>query len=146
MSSFKTDIASGRRAVPNPESGAAIEVVIPIAWDQDGNASFSSGDIVALVEIPPGVKVVDYMLSTDDIDTGTTAAASFGVLNADGTDLAITFKSGISVFQSGGVHRCDVQFTDVASSSSRRLGLKFTGASTGSLSGKVGRVLLKLVA
>lgn len=141
MSSFKTGAALGVKPIVLPEGGAAIVSVIDINWDDV--AAIAANDIVELCTLPAGVKIVDVLLQTQDIDTGTTAAATFGALNAAGTDIATAIATGITAFQAGGVYRLAVAHVET-SAAERKIGLKFTGGQAGALTGKKAIVALTL--
>lgn len=144
MSSFKTKTALGISPLVLPEDGGARTVAVAIAFDDV--AAIVANDVVTLCEIPPGVRVVDYDLFVDDIDTGTTAVFDLGELDAPGTGIALAYETGLTTGQAGGVARATkVAHLTSNKANKRTLGMKFTGAQAGSLAGKKGLLLLDLM-
>jgi hypothetical protein len=146
MPSFRTTTARGLTPIVLPESGAVWETAIQIDWN-DAGALLNINEIVNLCELPAGVQLLDFVLITDDIDTGATptAAATLGLLNAAGTAVSTAFRTGITVFQTGGVFRSDVSVPSLDTPNvTRRLGLQFTGATAGSLVNRRGWLIMDL--
>lgn len=104
-------------------------------------------DILALVKVPLGVKIVDWAIAMDDADTGAGLAFSFGSLNSASapTALTTTYKAGITIGQTSGIQRADTYASIVESAAAeRQLGLLFTAAAVGYVAGKTGVLTLKL--
>jgi hypothetical protein len=75
-------------------------------------ASFATTDIFEMFKIPAGMKVLDWTVDVDDLDSNGTPTAAFkvGVLNAGKTDLDTgnaIWKTGLTTAQAGGVARMD---------------------------------------
>jgi hypothetical protein len=147
MSSFKTKTYLGIKPMVYPDDAdvSIARIDIPLDAVENTNGALGAGDVITVVELPPAVKVNDYALFVDDIDTGTTAVFDFGELDAPGTGIATAYVSGSTSGQAGGVVRATTNaHLNAASNTTRRLGIKFTGAQTGSLAGKKITLLLDL--
>jgi hypothetical protein len=144
MALYKTKIAEGKECVPSLNDGLA--GVIPFEYTT--SASLAAGDIIDLGPIEPGVKPLDVMLISDDLDTnGTpTITLSVGILNAAKDDLDGTaWIVASTVGQAGGVARATTNtcYNAGSSTSERRLGIKVVaGAATGTGAGEKIAVLL----
>lgn len=73
---------------------------------------FATNDVLEMINLPPGYKVVDWTVDVDDLDSNGTPTAVFklGVLNAGKTDLSTgnaIWKTGLTTAQAGGVARMD---------------------------------------
>lgn len=90
-------------------------------------SSFTTADVLEMLEIPPGMQVVDWTVDTDDLDSNGAPAAVFklGVLNAGKTDLDTgnaIWKTGLTTAQASGVARMDtVTAIRAGASTSRRI-------------------------
>lgn len=145
MTKYYTDAATNKKPVPQPFDATVIQVAIDVAFPA---INYVANELHQLVEIPPGVQVVDYDILFPDIDSnGTpTLVCSIGTENAGGTDLGTVWDAGLTAGQSGAVVRaattgCSQQAATVA----RKVSLKFTApAGTYAGAGKVGQVVLHL--
>jgi hypothetical protein len=129
-----------------PPRSDVLEVVIPFVLPA---ANVANGDVLALCKVPAGVRIVDWMIYTDDADSnGTpTIAYSLGTLNSASapTALTTTYKSGITTAQSAGVQRCDTTTAQLETTAAERpVGLLFTAAAATYVAGKTGALVLKL--
>jgi hypothetical protein len=104
-----TQSAHAKGLIPAP--AAAGQEVVQVR-DEITVASFATTDIFEMVKIPPGMKVLDWTVDADDLDSNGTPTAAFkvGVLNAGKTDLDTgnaIWKTGLTTAQAGGVARMD---------------------------------------
>ena len=111
-------------------------------------AAFASADLLQLVDLPIGIKCLDWAISFPDIDTGAPALAwSLGVENAGGTDLGSeVWGTGLTAGQSTAIVRNTTSLAAQGDSTvQRRVSLKCTTiAATYAGATKVGQVLLLL--
>ncbi len=109
-------------------------------------ADLDANDVGAVAILPAGCVPVGVIYDSDDLDTnGTpTIAASIGICNADVTDLDTVWATGITASQGGtAVHLVSpAMLRTAASSSDRKVGVKFTAASATKAAGTVGLTLL----
>ena len=84
---------------------------------------------IQMVPIPAGATVVDWVLSTTDVDTHTTATITLNI--GDGTDLT-RFASALTTGQSGGnaVASSGVTITTSSGTINKGLGFKYTSEDT----------------
>lgn len=108
-------------------------------------ASFLTTDIFEMFKIPPGMKVVDWTVDCDALDSNASKTAAFkiGVLNAGKTDLDVgnaVWKTGLTTAQAGGVARMDTvtAMRSGATSADRVVGIIPTAASATFAAGKLG--------
>lgn len=124
---FTTKHFTGQKNSPQPDDADADYVPIDIDFPV---ANFTAGDIIELIHIPPGVRLVDWFALFPDVDTGTAAFTfSIGILNADSTDLQAVFSAGHTAGRDNTLARAtttDAYFYD--SSFERKLGMKVTAA------------------
>lgn len=128
MAKFTTKIFAKTKNVAQPDDSDCDYVPIDIDFPA---ANFGVGDIIELITIPAGVKIVDWFAIFPDIDTNgsPTFAWSFGVLNAASTDLGTIYSSGHVAGQSSAIVRNAVADAYLADSSvERRIGIKVTAA------------------
>lgn len=145
MAKYQSKQFTGQKPVTLPESARPEWVTIDIDFP---TAAFASTDLLQLVDLPIGIKCLDWVISFPDIDTGAPALAwSLGVENAGGTDLGSeVWGSALTAGQSTAIVR---NTTSVAaqgdSTVQRRVSLKCTTiAATYAGATKVGQVLLLL--
>lgn len=138
MAKILSEAANGRIQAPQPSS--ADVHIAPVVINFEANAS--ANDIVSLVTLPPGVRLVDYTLVTPDL--GGTPAVSIGVENEAGTDLATVYEAGL-VFTNALARGTKSAAAFADSKGSRKLALKLTANATAS-KGKSALVLLHLMA
>jgi hypothetical protein len=142
-----TDAYTGKYPIRvQPVESDCIEVPIPFNMP---TANVANGDILQLIKIPAGVKIVDWYIMTDDCDSnGTpTIAFSLGSLNSltAPTALTTTYKSGITIAQNGALQRADNANAFLEDPSNiRAIGLLFTAAAATYVTGKTGMLVLKL--
>lgn len=66
MAKFLSEVATGKRSVPQPNNGQVIAVPIPFVLPATAPAV---NDIVGLCELPPGVELVDYSIFAPQLDS-----------------------------------------------------------------------------
>lgn len=86
----KTDYAQGTKMQPV----ATGEGVVAVRGSISLASTRSEGNCVSLLRLPADHVPVDFILDTDDIDTGTSLTLSVGVLNAAETDLSTATDDG----------------------------------------------------
>lgn len=145
MAKYQSKQFTGQKPVTLPVDAYPVWAAIDIEFP---STAFASADLLQLVDLPIGVKCLDWAISFPDIDTGAPALAwSLGVENAGGTDLGSeVWGTGLTAGQSTAIVR---NTTSVAaqgdSTVQRRVSLKCTTiAATYAGSTKVGQVLLLL--
>lgn len=130
MAKILSEVATGKRSVPQPND--ALVVAVPVAVVLPAVAP-AVNDLIALLELPPGVDLVDYEIFAPQLDSNgaPTNAYSIGSENAGGTDLAVVYESGLTAGRTanGSVSRCAVANQLAADrTTARRIALKVTGA------------------
>lgn len=136
------DYLTGRKPMPFPAGGEVVAVrasVDLVSGDLDAN------DAGSVLILPAGCVPVALVYDSDDLDTNATPtiAASVGFMNAAETDLDTVLASGIQASRDGtaaAVVTKDLMRV-AASSSDRRLGIKFTAAAATKAAGTVGLTL-----
>lgn len=94
MPKYQTDVFTGRKSAPQPDTAAiklvAIEVLFPAA-------ALVANDLIELCRLAPGVQVVDFEVIAPQLDSNgaPTLAFSLGSENAGGTDLGTVFEAGL---------------------------------------------------
>lgn len=136
------DYLTGRAPMPFPAGGEVVAVratVALVAADLDAN------DAGSVLVLPAGCVPVALVYDSDDLDTdaGPTITASVGFMNAADTDLATVLGSGIQASRDGSAVAVVSQalMRVAASSSDRRIGVKFTAAAATKAAGTVGLTL-----
>lgn len=148
MANTKSDFATGKRNLPQPYDAliAKIPVVLTLG------AAPVVNDTIELLELQPGVELIDYDILAPQLDSnGTpTLAASIGALNAGKTDLGAVYGDGLTFGRTanGSISRAqDARQTQADASVSRNIALKWTAAAaTWAGNGKKITVLLHLKA
>lgn len=146
MARIRSLFAQGK--LPTPISQGSDVVCLPFEIDipaaGDGTAQ---NDIVEMGDLPAGHVPVDVVFSAGDLDSGTgTWAASFGVLNADKSDISTAaadggaaWATGVVVGAAATVSRLSAAaaHTVVPTEANRALGFKITTASNVKAAGKL---------
>lgn len=129
MSLIKSENASRRRGGVTPTTAAVAHAVILTLLTKP----LVVGDIIELDELDPGVRLVDAQLTGAGLDTNAapTLAFAIGEINTAGTDLAVTYDTGLKC--GGGVNGTTARLATggglvPAAKLSRKLGLKVTAA------------------
>lgn len=89
---------------PQPRDASVFEIPVPINFPA---AAPVLNDTQALIKLPPGVQVVDWFLSTDQVDSNgaPTMSLEFGELAPNLADMALAYASGITIGRTGGLQR-----------------------------------------
>jgi hypothetical protein len=147
MARTVSDYITGKKSLPRPD--CAFVSIIPL-WIVLP-AVLAAGDLLALINVDPGVKVTDFDIIAPQLDSnGTpTLAFSIGVENATRDDLLRVYEAGLIPGRgaNGNVIEAStaVQALDDASAA-RVISLKCTTiAATAALAGKTILVNLHLV-
>lgn len=85
MATFTSNKAVAAAARRYLETGVVVEYS-----QYTGSATLSAGDVIQMVKVPIGARVLDYVLSTNDLGASGTATLSLG----DGLDPDRYFGSG----------------------------------------------------
>lgn len=149
MARTLSDYMTNKRNLPQPNDAAVTKIPLFVVLP----AALAANDLIALMKIPAGVRLVDYDVIAPQLDSnGTpTLAHSIGVENAGGTDLTTAFDTGMTFGRtaSGSISRCTVSvplLDTTALTADRVISLKTTtAAATAALAGKTIVVLLHLV-
>lgn len=145
MAKYSTKAITGLRPVPQPDCAKIALVAVDVEFP---TTAYLANDIHEVVDLPIGVGCIDYDFIFPDIDTNVSPAFAFtfGELNADSTDIATAYASGVTAGQSTTVVR---NTTSVAAqrptTAVRRLGIKVTTvAGTYAGADKIGQIVLRL--
>lgn len=130
MSLIQSDVASGRKAVPQPFDATVITVPVEVTLPA---TAVAVGDIIEVCKIPAGVTLVGYRLTSPQIDSNATPtlAVSAGALTSDKTDLTTAYETGLTPGRtaSGNVIRnANAAAYAASKTAERNFGLKVTTA------------------
>ena len=107
--------------------------------------SLAINDIVELVPLPAGHVIVDAILDSDDLDSGSALVMDVAIINSGGTDVVsnTTIISSTTVGQTGGVARMDEQGGPriASSQTTRNVGVKITTDAATNVEGELGLTL-----
>lgn len=145
MPKYSTKAITGARNTPQPEDSDLCLVPVDVEFPP---VAYLVNDIHEVVDIPPGVRVQDFDFIFPDIDSGGSPAFAFtfGELNADSSDIATAYVTGVTAGQSTTVVR---NTTSVAAqrpvTATRRLGMKITAAAaTYAGANQVGQIVVHM--
>jgi hypothetical protein len=145
VAKYSTKAITGVRPVPQPDDATLCIIPVDVEFP---TAAYLVNDTHEVMDLPIGVRCVDFDFIFPDIDSnGTPAFAfSFGELTADGLDMATPYVTGVIAGQSTTLVR---NTTSVAAqrpaTTVRRLGMKITtAAATYVGAGLVGQVVAHL--
>ena len=149
MPRYASDYITGKKNLPQPFDGIAIEVPFKVVLP----ATLLLNDTIAVATIPAGVQIADFKVIAPQLDSNgvPTLAHSIGVENAARTDLATVFEAGLIFGRtaSGSISRGTVSvpaLDTTALTADRVIALKTTtAAATAALAGKTIIVMLYLV-
>jgi hypothetical protein len=130
MAKILSDVMTGKKSVPQPFDATVIQVAVPIVLPAVAPAL---NDLLSLIELPPGVELVDYDVFAPQLDSNATPTNTFsiGSENAAGTDLGVVYETGLTAGRTaaGSVSRCTVAAQLAADkTTARKVSLKVTGA------------------
>lgn len=145
MPKYQSDVASGRKSVPQPFDASVLTVPVEVSLP---TVPLAANDVIELLGLPPGVQLLGVELVAPQLDSNATPTLAFalGVLNAAGTDLATVYDSGLKpgVGAAGSAVSANAAALAVASRDAvRKLALKVSAAAATSAS--AGKPLLALV-
>lgn len=151
MSLFQNEFAKGNRAIPYPPQAG---VVVAHRFFVDIGAAPAVNDIYEAAPILANCRVVDIVVDSADMDTGTTLAFDVGIMSGGFgiNDAARTcgneFFAATPVAQTGGVARATKQsaLNQASSGSDRSIGLKCTAAATGFTAGQIALTVYTIAA
>lgn len=106
-------------------------------------AALGLGDVIEMVKLPAGCVPVDFIIDTDDLDSGGAPALAMSVGLTAGT--VAELRAAGAVGQAAGLVRMDSVLAPrvAATNADRTVGLKVTTApATGATSGTIGLTLL----
>lgn len=144
MTVRQNDASMGSLALPYPSMAGQ---VVAHRFTYTVPTSIVEGDIIDMAPIPIGCRVVDMILDSQDLDTGTPAilldvgvmSGAFGETGA--RTCGAEFFSGSTVAQAGGVARPTLRsaFTVAASASvERSIGVKIATDAATAQAGEIG--------
>jgi hypothetical protein len=135
-----------------PRSSNVQLIPIPINFPL---AAPVANDTQALIKLPVGCQVIDYDIHMDDVDSNGTPTASLelGELAADLADISVSYKTGITIEQTGGLVRHAAAtaatnlraITDATKNTERVIGLKWSTAAATYVASKTGLLVLKVI-
>jgi hypothetical protein len=141
MANLQTQHAKGLIPAAVPAGQEVVQMRTTFAM----TANPTINDVLELMIIPPGMKVLDWTLDSDAMDSNGTPLATLkvGVLNAGKTDLGTgnsIWKTGITTHRAGGVQRMDTvtALRDGAAAANRVVGIVWTAVSATFVAGTVG--------
>lgn len=141
----KSDVYTGLQPMRTmPIGSEVLTIAVPFVFPV---AAPAANDTQAIVKIPLGVRVVDWSIQSEDLDSATNADFTLGTLDATTLDLSTTWKTGVVVGQAGTLLRAADSVAAMESSAAERVvGIKWvTGAAGGYAASKKGLLILKLV-
>lgn len=143
MSVIQSAAALGRVAIAYPSIAGH---VVAQRFSYTVPVNIAEGDIVELAPIPPGCRVIDMVLDSADLDTGSAILLNVGIMSGDWGDPAndrtvgAEFFSGSNVAQAGGVARPTLAsaFKQGASDKARSIGVKIATDAATAQAGEIG--------
>lgn len=137
MARILSEAFTGKKNAQQPVDGELCGALVEVNFTA---AAIAVGDIITLLDLPPGVQLIDYTLVTQAL--GGTPAFSIGEENAAGTDLTTVYEAGMAA--NDNVVRATKSAASAANRySTRRIALKATAAATAA-AGKTMLVVLHL--
>lgn len=145
MPKYQSDVATGKKAVPQPYDASVLQVAVDLTLP---TAALAAGDLLELLELPPNVQVVGVDIVAPQLDSNAAPVLAFslGALNAAGNDLGAVYDTGLKpgTGASGSVATANAAALAFANrEASRKLALKVTTAAATSAS--AGKQVLALV-
>ncbi len=129
MANTKSDFATGKRNLPQPD--CAVVSIIPVLLILGATAPVV-GDTIELVNLQPGVEVVDWRIIAPQLDSNASPvlAAQLGSLNAGKTDLGVVYGGGVVGNSANGnvVENADGRCLVADATGDRAIALKWTVA------------------
>lgn len=130
MAKVLSEILTGKKNVPQPMDATVSQVPVTLVLPA---AAPAVGDLLSLLELPPGVELVDYDIFAPQLDSNgaPTNAYSIGSENAGGTDLGVVYETGLTAGRTanGSVSRASgANHLTADKTVARKIALKVTGA------------------
>jgi hypothetical protein len=147
MAKVLSEVLTGKKSVPQPVDATIMQVAVTLVLPA---AAPVANDLLELLDLPPGVDLVDFDILSPQIDSNgaPTAAFSLGHENAGGTDLGLVYEAGLTFGRTanGSVSRATTAAQLAAvNTAPRRLALKVTtGFATYAGAGKTVTAILHL--
>jgi len=142
---FQSDAAKGIDGTPYAANNGDVQckrtaVALP--------NTLAANDVIEMITIPPGMRPVDMVLDSDDLDSNGSPTITFDVGWMSGTPgdndssrtVAAEFFSGNTVAQAGGSARPTLAtaFRQAVSSAARSIGIKVANVAATKAAGTVG--------
>lgn len=147
MAILQTDYAKGIRPMPIAQGAELISVRMAFVLA----AALAAADVIEFGFLPADHVPVDYIIDTDDLDSGTTVTTDFGILTSAGTAVsALTADGGAKwltadTFMRGVTNQrptASPMFRTLPSSANRKIGMVMIAGPTTASSGIVGVTLM----
>jgi len=100
MAKIETQYATGRLPAPIPVAQEVLSVKAKLTLTAP---QAQAANVLSFVVLPADCRIVDYVVSAADLDTGTTATLTFGTLNAGETAIDLALFTGNTIAQAGGI-------------------------------------------
>lgn len=147
MTLYQSQYAKGVISAPYPAFAGA---VVAHRFSHTITAALAAGDIIELAPLFNGVRVIDMILDSDDLDSGAAMLIDIGIMsgNWQANDGARTcgaeFFSASNLPQAGGVVRPTLKtaFRTAPIGADRSIGIKINAAAAGFLAGNIGLTML----
>lgn len=146
MAKFQTKAFTGQRPAPLPVDSYAVWVAVDIEMPATAPAAL---DLIEVVELPIGVKCLDWVLMPADCDSGSALAVSLGTENVGATDLSAEVWGAALTALGTGVPARNVLSVSAQGDilAVRKIALKVTTIATGYTgAGKTAQLLMLLQA
>lgn len=148
MAVLKSDYAKGIRPMPIARGAEVLAVRLTYALA----AALAANDVIEFGFLPEDHVPVDYFIDNDDLDTGATITADFGLLTAAGTAVSAVAADGgakwltaSALLQTAGLTRsAGVAHTRVtpSASSRRKVGMVIAAGPSTAVAGIIGVTFL----
>lgn len=147
MGLIRTKYSQGIITVPYPSLAGAVTAM---RFAHALAAAPAQGDIIELAQLPAGMRVIDMILDTDDLDSGTAILLDVGIMSGNWGDndnartCGAEFISGSNVAQAGGAVRPTLKtaFRTAPAVNDRSIGVKINTAAGTFVAGTIGLTLL----
>lgn len=148
MTIHQSDYAKGIRQAPYPSEAG---VAVAHRFSMQAPATLALNDILEIAPLPPGYRVRDVILDTDDLDgAGPAIVLDVGLMSGDvgSTDPARTcgaeFLDAVTTAQAGGVVRPTLAkaFRTGVSDRARSIGIKVKTAAATPQAGTIGLTVI----
>jgi len=147
MAILQTDYAKGIRPMPVAQGAE----VIAVRMEYSLAAALAASDVIEFGFLPADHVPVDYLIDTDDLDSGATITTDFGLLTSAGTAVSTATADGGAKWLSADTGlRSATNLRPTAntitrvqpSSSNRKVGMVIAAGPSTATTGKIGVTLL----